>query len=123
MKIETIKKDTQYNDVIENNIHKDFDSVESLIDTLKPRHYIVCYITESGHKTNYKSIVNRHCIAIGDTYEECLEAIFIQKNRWSYCNGINIIISSKEHQANFRKYFYEDKEGIGRYAKAGGDMW
>ncbi len=121
MTIETILKKQEYNDVIENEIHKDFNSVESLIEALQPKHYIACSIKESGYETNYISTFSRYCIAIGDTYEKCLEAIFIQDNRWSYCNGINIIINSKEDYINFRSYFYET-EGISNYAKCGGDM-
>lgn len=122
MKIEVIQKDEKYSDVIQNKIYDEFNSVEELLNKLKPKFYILCSVKKNGHETGYKSIVDRKSIAIGETYEKCLEAYFIQNNRWSYCNGINIVMDSEEDHKAYRSHFYGNG-GIANYAKCGGDMW
>jgi len=120
--VEVIQKNDKYNDSIISNVYKDFESLKKLINLLKPKFHIICSITICSQETNYKKIVDRKCIAVGDTIEKCYEAIFIKKNGWKYCNDINIDIDSKVFQGEYHNYFYGE-DGVGSYAKCGGDMW
>ena len=61
----------------------------------------------------------------GDSEVEVLEMFFIRSNSLSYCNGHHVTFSGDESDTwreKFNKHFYEDKEGIGRYADMGGNM-
>lgn len=112
-KFEYIKKNPKYNDCI----------VEGKANSLDEFKFnIQCNITISGPKTNYKIEIDRVVYCCGETYEDCLEAYFIQNNKWTYCNDINIVFCNSEDQLNYKNYFYKDKDGISRYANCGGNM-
>ena len=101
---------------------------------IKNPKYKSCILNELVKtKEDFKVVLNatvyqnskpiRKSFICAETYEECLEILFIQKETWRYCNDIDIKFDNVEDSKSYNKYFFEDKEGIGRYASMGGNMY
>jgi len=65
---------------------------------------------------------NHDILFVADTQEELLNMIFRKTDSLKYCNGTSVEIGNKM-QKIFHDYFYNHKDGISNYYKAGGDMW
>jgi hypothetical protein len=63
---------------------------------------------------------NHDVLFIAKNFEELMQIIFKTKDSQSYSSGNTIL--NEADQAAYAKYFYEDEEGKGRYAAAGGNM-
>jgi hypothetical protein len=75
----------------------------------------------SGASVGYKRTV-KEVLTYRGTLQEVIVKFFKQDNTWRYCNDDNVEFVSDYMHKLYYKYFYEDEEGIGRYAACGGRM-
>jgi len=122
MKTTILKRSTEFADCLSQENFGTYDSIELAKESLKPAFCIECHINERGSKHNYRSTKVNETLIIGNTYEECLQAYFVQQNRWTYINDINIAFNHDSDSEKFREFFY-GKGGTSNAVACGQDMW
>ena len=116
-----LKRHDEYNDCLDDRTHfPKFDTTDKALEWIKPEFSIVAEIYQSNSESSYRSVKTDDVLIVGDTYEKCLEAFFVQQRQWTYCNDINIKFADNKDKDNFSDFFYGN--GIGAYAKCGGNM-
>ena len=114
--VEVISRDLKYtNGVVRNEERIELPMADILIDSnIHPITSIAKYIDNQNPEYNHEILF------LASDFEELMNIIFSKKNSQSYSSANTILNDIDE--AAYNKYFYEDREGVVRYARAGGNM-
>lgn len=108
MQVSYMKMHDEYNDCI-----IEIKDANCEIISEKYKHVALCKVHQNNRET-------RRIVFAGNTREEVLNAMFIKRESWRYCNDMKLVLD-KRYEDYFNDYFYGEN-GLENYAKAGGNM-
>jgi len=116
-KIEIISRNKDYSDgvvLIENRVEKLMEDIET--------EYTSKITVRASYINNHSPEYNHSILFVADTKEELYNIVFGKQDSLQYCYGTTVYVN-KEIQKECNDFFFNHKDGISNYYKAGGDMW